>query len=520
MDRAASLTLALFLALAFVAIPFAAAADTAPVLVERVDAGQLAADAGRNATAVFGLTNLNPTTDFYVSVVVDGVRDWAPADVQPNKFLLHARAAGDPVATNVSITFSPIDAPRAEATFHVTFSLVNSATGDVAKIPADVPVASAAPPRVLDALKNPLGAPFDNVWGTFLLDMTFWVALGVVAVFAANWLVRVATMRAAKYVSTEMASKLRLPLFLFIASFGLSGSIGVLPRNFLTEVVARIVVAIGVGIFGLYVLYKLLDAGLYYYEKEIAPKTETKMDDVVIPVVRKVGVVVFWVAAVIVTLKQLGWDPTIIFAGAGIAGLVIAFAAQDTFSNLFSGVFLMLDQPFVEGDDIMLESGETARVERIGLRTTRLYNYMTHESIIVPNNNLATKRIVNHTGPDSKFRLPIEVGVDYASDPEVVKRLLLQVAAAHPKVLKDAPWEPRVRFKSFGDSSLDFTLRVTIPEFKDRNEIGSDLRFAIKKTFEANGIDIPYPHRTLVMKGEAGKVLTPAAPGEARPAKK
>src|SRR5581483_2503692 len=153
--------------------------------------------------------------------------------------------------------------------------------------------------------------------------------------------------------------------------------------------------------------------------------------------------------------------------------------------------------------------------------TTRLYNYMTHESIIVPNNGLASKRIVNHTGPDSKYRLSVDVGADYGSDPETVRRVLLQVAEAHPKVLKEAPWEPRVRFKSFGDSSLDFTLRVTIPEFKDRNEIASDLRFGIKKAFEQSGIDIPYPHRTLVLKNEeTAKVLTPAAPGEAKTAKK
>lgn len=498
--------------------PLAGAAETAPVLVERVDGSHLAADVGQNATAVFGLTNLNPSTDFFVSVAVSNARDWAPADVQPNKFLLPARVGATPSETDVRVTFAPNDQPREGVVFHVTFSLVNSQTGEVTQVAQDVDVASAAPPRVLDAFKNPLAPPLDNAWGTFALDMLFWLAVAVLAIFVGNWLIRIVTLRAAKYVSTEMASKLRLPLFLLVLCYGLSASVAILPRNFFTQTVARIALAIGVGIFGLYVAYKLLDAALYYYEKEIAPRTETKMDDVIIPVVRKVGVVVLWVAGIIITLRQLGWDPTIIFAGAGIAGLVIAFAAQDTFSNLFSGVFLMLDQPFVEGDDILTESGETARVERIGLRTTRLYNYQTHEQIIVPNNSLATKRIVNHTGPDARFRLSVEVGVDYASDAEQVKRILMQVAEAHPKVLKDAPWEPRVRFKNFGDSSLDFTLRVTIPEFKDRNEIASDLRFAIKRAFEANGIDIPYPHRTLVVKGEGAQKLVAGADG--KPGKK
>ncbi len=497
-----------------------ASAEDAPVIVERADAGGLSADVGQDATAVLALSNLNPSTDFYVNVHVDGAPGWS-VRVQPNDFLLPVRPAAGRVPTNVTVTFSAMERPRADAVFHVNVSIVSTATGALTSVVQDVAVANAAPPLVLEAFQNPLGPPLDNVWGTFLLDMAFWVVASVAAVFAGNWVIRVATLRAAKYVSTEMAQKLRLPLFLFALSLGFSSSLHVLPRNFFTEEVARIALAIGVGVFGLYVLYKLMDAGLYYYEKEIAPRTETKMDDVIIPVVRKVGVVVLWVVGGVLTLRQLGWDPTVIFAGASIAGIVIGFAAQDTLGNLFSGVFIMLDQPFVEGDDIMLETGETARVETIGLRTTRLYNYMTHESIIVPNNGLASKRIVNHTGPDSKYRLSVDVGADYGSDPETVRRVLLQVAEAHPKVLKEAPWEPRVRFKSFGDSSLDFTLRVTIPEFKDRNEIASDLRFGIKKAFEQNGIDIPFPHRTLVVKGDgAAKVLTPSVDSPDAPPKK
>lgn len=507
-------------ALAALLLPSFASAETAPVLVERVDAGHLTADVGSNATASFELRNINPTTDFFVSVATTGPPGWT-VGAQPANFVLTKRVSADPAPYVLDVVFAPADSPREAASFTVTLSLVSNATGEVTKVTEDVVVGSAAPPRVLNAFANPLGAPLDNEWGTFLLDMLVWIGFALLAVVAGTWVVRGVTMRASRYVSSEMASKLRLPLFLFIVSLGLSESFKILPRNFLTETVVRIVLAIGVGVFGLYVLYKVLDAALYYYEKEIAPKTETNIDDVVIPVVRKVGIVALYVVGIVLSLRELGWDPTIIFAGAGIAGLVIAFAAQDTFSNLFSGIFLMLDRPFVEGDDITLETGETARVERIGLRTTRLYNYMTHESLTVPNNSLATKRIINHTGPDARYRLVVAVGVDYASDPEKVKRLLLDVANAHPRVQKDGEWPPSVRFTNFGESSLDFTLKVTIPHFKERQEIGSELRFAIKKAFEANGIDIPFPHRTLVVKGEgASRILQPSAPAEPQPSKK
>lgn len=495
-------------ALALVALalllPLAPAQEATPVLVERVDPdGALVANVGAPAVARFELFNLNPREDFFVRVDVDDVRDWA-ASIDQERFFVGPRNT-----TVVTVSFEPLDVPRSSASFGVTFTLVDGSTGEVTRVTETLLVGSGAPPRVFGAFVNPLAAPLDNAYGSFLLEMLAWLAIAGLAVLALDMVVRLLTTRADAIVTRDILAKLRKPTFYFVLLLGLSRAFRLIPDNVVSDFVSRFLLAIAVGVFGLYVLYRTLDAGLYYYQKELARRTSTEVDDIIVPVIRKVGLVAVYVIGIVMSLRVLGWDPTIVFAGAGIAGLVIAFAAQDTFSNLFSGVFLMVDRPFVEGDDIQLESGDTARVMSVGLRTTRLHNYQTYEDIIVPNNQLATKRIINHTRPDRRYRISVEVGVAYDSDPEQVRQLLLDAANANPRVAKEPPFAPTIRFSAFGESALVFTLRAVIPDFQQRNEIATELRFDIKRRLDAAGIEIPFPQRTLWIKdGSAAARLT------------
>lgn len=465
------------------------------MLVERTGEGVLRADVAQPADATFHLFNLNPSDDFYASVSVEAPRHWRASLVGEERFFLGPRNG-----TDVTVRLEPVDTPRGAATFEVTFTFVQGRTGEVVRVLEQVEVESAAPPRVLDVLPNPLPPPGDNAYGTFVLDMLFWTVFGLGAILVGEPLVRLLLVRAKSGTAREIAHKLRRPVFLFILLLGLARSFAILPRNALSGSVSKFLIAVAVTVFGLYVIYRVLDAGLVYYQREVAPKTATKVDDVLVPAFRKVGLVIVYIVGIVLTLRTLGWDLTLVFAGAGIAGLVIAFAAQDTFSNLFSGIFLMLDRPFVEGDDIQLETGETARVVNIGLRTTRLHNDQTFEDIIVPNNQLATRRIINHTSPDPRYRISIEVGVAYGTDPEKVRRVLIEVANANPRVEQNPPFHPTVRFSMFADSSLNFTLRIVVPHFQQRNEIATELRFAIDAAFKREGIEIPFPQRVVHMK--------------------
>lgn len=475
--------------------PLAAAqAESSPVLVERIDAGSLEADVGVAAVATFELFNLNPADEFFVRVRVGAPEGWT-ATVVPNDFFLAPRGI-----QHVNVTFTPESVPRRDASFPVTFSLVQDSTGAVTRVEETVLVVSAAPPLVLGVFPNPLPPPLDNPYGTFLLDMVFWVIFGVGAIVGSDAAVRAFTLRASNAVTREIVTKLRRPVFYAVLALGVGRSFHVLPRNPLTEFLERTLIAIAVGVFGLYVLYKALDAGLFYYQQEIGPRTKNKFDDVLVPVIRKVGLVIIYIVGIFYSLKILGWDPTLVFAGAGIAGLVIAFAAQDTFSNLFSGVFLMLDQPFREGDDVQLETNDIARVENVGLRTTRLYDYRTHQVITVPNNQLATRRIINLSGPDKRYWAFVEVGVAYGTDLEKVKGILLAIAYRTEGVLRDEGWEPSVQINAFADSAITFSLRFGVPEYRQQREVATRVRLAIDQEFKANRIEIPFPQRTVWMR--------------------
>lgn len=191
----------------------------------------------------------------------------------------------------------------------------------------------------------------------------------------------------------------------------------------------------------------------------------------------------------------LAWNVNVtgLVASAGIVGLALSFAAQDTLGNLFAGVAILTDQPYRIGDYIVLDSGERGQVTHIGLRSTRLLT-RDDEEVSIPNGIMGRAKIVNESGgPYVKYRLRVPVGVAYDSDIDNVMAVLLQVAAAHPDVCKSP--EARVRFRAFGESSLDFELLVWIAQPSLRGLVHHELNCQIFRTFGREGIRIPFPQR-------------------------
>ena len=193
----------------------------------------------------------------------------------------------------------------------------------------------------------------------------------------------------------------------------------------------------------------------------------------------------------------LAWqiDVTAWLASAGIVGLALSFAAKDTLSNLFAGVSIIMDAPYKTGDFIILETGERGVVTDIGLRSTRLLTRDDIE-ITVPNGVIGNGKIINEAGgPASHHRLRIAVGVAYGSDVDHVIDTLEKVATENTDVL--AQPTPRVRFRRFGESSLDFELLCWIAQPVDRGRVSHDLNCAVYKALQTNQIEIPFPQRDL-----------------------
>ncbi len=182
-------------------------------------------------------------------------------------------------------------------------------------------------------------------------------------------------------------------------------------------------------------------------------------------------------------------------ASAGIVGLALSFAAKDTLSNLFAGVSIIMDAPYKRGDYIILDSGERGVVTEIGLRSTRLLTRDDIE-ITVPNGIIGNSRITNEAGgPSEKHRIRVGVGVAYGSDVDSVIDVLERIADDHAEILNHPA--PRVRFREFGDSSLDFELLGWIARPVDRGRLRHELNCAIYKAFIDEGIEIPFPQRDL-----------------------
>ena len=194
------------------------------------------------------------------------------------------------------------------------------------------------------------------------------------------------------------------------------------------------------------------------------------------------------------TSDYLGVSLTAIFASAGIVGLGVALAARETLANLFGGVSIFLDRPFKSGDYIVLDSGERGQVVEVGLRSTRL---LTRDDvqISIPNSLITNTKVINESAPIPLFRVRIKVGVAYGTDVDKVEEVLLSVAS-HNNLVANTP-EPRVRFRMFGDSSLDFELLCWARRPEDRGRLIHGLNHQIYKAFDAAGIQIPFPQRDI-----------------------
>ncbi len=215
------------------------------------------------------------------------------------------------------------------------------------------------------------------------------------------------------------------------------------------------------------------------------------------PLLSNAAAVIFFVVAVYAILVVWDINVTGLVASAGIVGLALSFAAQDTLSNLFAGVAILSDRPYEIGDFIILDSGERGEVTKIGLRSTRLLTRDDVE-VSIPNGVMGATKIVNEAGGPSRYRVKAAVGVAYGSNLDEVVEVLTEVAESQPKTLRFP--EPRVRFQTFGGSSLDFELQCWIERPADRDLVLHELNSEIYRLFAAHGITIPFPQQDLHVK--------------------
>jgi len=210
-------------------------------------------------------------------------------------------------------------------------------------------------------------------------------------------------------------------------------------------------------------------------------------------VARVISYLIF-VLGLIVGLQSLGLNLNSLVVVGGALGIGVGLGLQAIVSNFVAGLILLLEQPIKLGDRI--EVGNTyGDVVRLRGRSTWI---RTNENvvIIVPNSDFINQSVTNWTANDRQVRISLSVGVSYDSDPNRVREILTGVAGEHPDVLSDPG--PEVIFTEFGDSSLNFELRVwTVQQVQTPARLKSDLYFSIFDAFRKEAIEIPFPQRDL-----------------------
>lgn len=253
---------------------------------------------------------------------------------------------------------------------------------------------------------------------------------------------------------------------------------------FLPKLIAAIVIFI-VGLYIASLVSKLVDRALE--QREVAPEARK--------VVTQIARWTLIVLAVVTALQQVNFDLTAFVAGLGIAGFTIGFALKDISENFVAGLLLLLQRPFDLGDVIEIDDFR-GRITDVSLRATEMVTMDGH-NVLLPNSLVYTNPIYNFTR-SALARIRVEVGVAYDSDLDKVRLTALETISSLPDVLDDP--EPNVVFHTFADSSINLTIFFWIDNRETRQFQASDLAVpVIKEAFAREGIDIPFPIRTVYM---------------------
>ena len=203
----------------------------------------------------------------------------------------------------------------------------------------------------------------------------------------------------------------------------------------------------------------------------------------------------------LIILDSLGVKIASLLAALGIGSLAVAFGLQDTLANLFAGVYVAISKHIHVGNYIKLEGGQEGYVADIGWRATTILA-LPNNLIIVPNAKLSQATIINYSMPNKELAVLVEVGVDYGSDLERVEQVTREVAR---EVMKGVPggvpaFEPLVRFHTFGDSSVQFTVVLRAKEFVDQYTIRHEFVKRVHERYRREGVVIPFQIRAVYMK--------------------
>ncbi|HUF39969.1 MAG TPA: mechanosensitive ion channel domain-containing protein [Anaerolineales bacterium] len=336
------------------------------------------------------------------------------------------------------------------------------------------------------------------------LDILYSLAIIVVTAVVGNWVVhlvlRKALGRLLKRTRTTLddaiLKSVKTPLYLLAITIATEFAIrrlDFLPEDWMSVLYDVFYILYFLFVFGAVWLFVV---NLFkWYSTEIAPNTETDLDEQLIPFVSRVAQIALAVIGLIILLSHFSVNVSALVTTLGVGSLAIALAAQAALADTVSGFVIMIDRPFRIGDRIeLVDLGTWGDVADIGLRSSRIRT-RDNRMVIIPNSVIGKSPIVNHSYPDDNYRLEVQIGLGYGTDIHEARRVISEAVRRVDGVMEDRPVD--VLFLEFGDSSLNFRVRWWLDSYIDTRRMYDRVNSAIYDAVKAAGIELPYPQRVL-----------------------
>jgi len=256
---------------------------------------------------------------------------------------------------------------------------------------------------------------------------------------------------------------------------------------------------ISIAIIGTVIVAHVINRALVTYFKFASDKL--KIDETTYTVVRRILTVTIYIIGIAVVITLIPGLPDLMLgmaAGAGIAAIVIGFAAQKVLSNVFGGISIAIYRPFRVGDVVEMED-EYGTIEDITLRHTVIRTWQNKMQII-PNSRISEDTIVNWTIEDLTVLWKVDFGISYDSDIDLARSIILDEIDKHPDVMHEEDKEAKVRVTELGDFAVKLRANFWVSDRPTAWGTGAEIRESVKKRFDSEGVEIPFPYRTLVYK--------------------
>lgn len=270
---------------------------------------------------------------------------------------------------------------------------------------------------------------------TFLVNLAAWLLIAILVNFIVLRLFKLLTRRVPGELEDILLGIIGSPLVLLVILIGARTSMRFLEVSAAVLKWERVVFLTILVLLIAHVLGRLIKEVLVFYGERWAARTESRLDDVLVPVFNLFGPLVLATIAALVILPLWGVNVTSVLLGAGVLGLVLGLALQETLGNIFSGITILVEAPFKKNDLILLPDGRTCEVIRLGIRSTTFFSLDEQATIYIPNKMLETNTLVNLTKPTAEQRYSIEIPLPSDRNLASLQAAILDIARGHPALL-------------------------------------------------------------------------------------